>query len=288
MAIGQKALTYLPDLILASPGGLAKLESYKGVMYQIAEMQKAESAGLIYPSVVVSRDNPFVSSSWRIEKGDFAQGTVTLAAVNAADTVTINGLVYTAVAGAKSDNTQFSIDGTDTVDAADLADSIANDTRSGTVGDVTARSAGAVVTVQYTAPGTAGNAVTMSESTGGLRITLSGATLAGGSADNLYTFEFVSEQVFENSGIGRAALSSRRDISIIVIDNGNTYKLRSALTVLNFIQGLEDKVAQTGVGTTGDATYSDITLKGATPFETFDWTVQKAGAVYTVTPTANS
>lgn len=52
-----------------------------------------------------------------------AFGTVTLATVSAADTVTLNGVAFTAVAGAAAAN-QFSIDGTDIVDATALVTSI--------------------------------------------------------------------------------------------------------------------------------------------------------------------
>jgi len=108
-----------------------------------------------------------------------ASGTVTLASVLAADTVTINGLVYTAVAGVKSDNTEFSIDGTDTVDAADLVDSMINDTRQGTLADLIPSNVLGVVTLFSTAGGTAGNAVTL-VSSDGTRLAVSGATFAGG------------------------------------------------------------------------------------------------------------
>ncbi len=108
-----------------------------------------------------------------------ATGTVTLASVLAGDTVTINGLVYTAVAGAKANNTEFSIDGSDTVDAADLVDSITNDTRQGTLADITAANVAGVVTFTSTAIGAAGNAVTLVSSEG-TRLAVSGATLAGG------------------------------------------------------------------------------------------------------------
>lgn len=110
----------------------------------------------------------------------FATGTVTLAAVLAGDTVTINGLVYTAVAGVKANNTQFSIDGTDAVDAADLEASIDADVRAGTIGDVSASVAGAVVTVTTNVAGAAGNATTL-VSSNGTRLAVSGAgTLTGG------------------------------------------------------------------------------------------------------------
>ena len=108
-----------------------------------------------------------------------ATGTVTLASVLAGDTVTINGLVYTAVAGVKANNTEFSIDGSDTVDAADLVDSITNDTRQGTLKDITATNAAGVVTLTSTAIGTAGDAVTL-VSSDGTRLAVSGATFSGG------------------------------------------------------------------------------------------------------------
>lgn len=110
---------------------------------------------------------------------DSATGTVTVAGVLAADTVTVNGLVYTAVAGVKANNTEFSIDGDDTASAADLADSILNDTRTGTIGDLLAQNAAAVVTITSTLDGAAGNAVTLASSNG-TRLAVSGATLAGG------------------------------------------------------------------------------------------------------------
>lgn len=99
-----------------------------------------------------------------------------------ADTTTINGLVYTAVAGAKSDNTEFSIDGNDVVDATDLVDSINNDVRSGTLGDVSATNAGgtsAVVTCSSDVAGVAGDATTLVSSDGGT-LAVSGATFSGG------------------------------------------------------------------------------------------------------------
>jgi len=109
-----------------------------------------------------------------------ASGTVTIAGVLAADTVTVNGLVYTAVAGVKADNTEFSIDGTDTASATDLADSITNDTRVGTESlDQDATSAAAVVTISAKLIGPDGNNITLASSNGA-RLAVSGATLTGG------------------------------------------------------------------------------------------------------------
>lgn len=62
-----------------------------------------------------------------------AVANITLATAIAGNTVTVNGLVYTAVAGIKADNSEFSIDTSDTLAAASLADSINNDVRTGTL-----------------------------------------------------------------------------------------------------------------------------------------------------------
>tara|TARA_R110000737_G_C14624761_1_gene494674 strand:+ start:68050 stop:68766 length:717 start_codon:yes stop_codon:yes gene_type:complete len=112
-----------------------------------------------------------------------ATGTITFATVLAGDTVTINGLVYTAVAGAKADNTQFSINGTDIVDAADLVDSITNDVRAG-VEDFSAANGGtAVVTITaeiLVQSPTEGNAITLVSSNGTRLAVSGGGTLTGG------------------------------------------------------------------------------------------------------------
>lgn len=106
-----------------------------------------------------------------------ATGTVTFASVLAGDTVTIDGNVYTAVTGAKADNTEFSIDGTDTVDAADLADSIVNDSRAT---NYTASADTEIVTVTSTTGlPSDGDAITLASSNG-TRLAVSGATLSGG------------------------------------------------------------------------------------------------------------
>jgi len=104
-----------------------------------------------------------------------------------ADTVTVNGLVYTAVVGAKANDTQFSIDSTDTATATDLADSIDDDTRSGTLNDLTAISAAAIVTATQTVSGTGGNATTLISSDG-TRLAVSGSgTFTGGLAADVAT-----------------------------------------------------------------------------------------------------
>ena len=70
--------------------------------------------------------------------------------------------------------------------------------------------------------------------------------------------------------------------------SADRFTVRSLMSVIKFIEKLEDKVASTGVGATGDATYTNVVLNGATPYERFTWTVVKLANLYTVTPTATS
>lgn len=121
-----------------------------------------------------------------------SNGTITCAGVLAGDTVTIDGKLFTAVAGLKSDSTEFSIDTGNNETALDLADSIATDTRPGTTTSlgITATSAAAVVTVTATTFGAGGDVIDLASSTG-VRLAVSGATLASGAdgASAPYTLE---------------------------------------------------------------------------------------------------
>ena len=95
-----------------------------------------------------------------------SSGTIVCASVEVGDTVTINGLVYTAVAGTKANDTEFDQAGTDTQCATDLADSIDDDTRSGSLNDLTATSSTDTVTAVQTVGGTGGDSTTLSSSDG--------------------------------------------------------------------------------------------------------------------------
>lgn len=122
------------------------------------------------------------------DTSDQATGTIGISSPEAGDTVTINGLDYTAVSGTKSDTTEFSVDGTDTQIAIDLASSIQFDTRDGVTvpdNDVDAVANGTNVELTADEPGTDGNSIDLSEDTGGTRLTVSDSTLTGGTdADN--------------------------------------------------------------------------------------------------------
>lgn len=295
MGKGIAALSYLPAARIVINNGTDatfSVESLKAAVNKVARLQEEEASAGSFTGVPCLMDSPFTSCSWNIDisqsAGATASGTITLATALAGDTVTVNGLVYTAVSGAKADNTEFSIDTGDTEAAADLADSIANDTREGTFNDVTATSASAVVTVTADREGAASNTITLASSNG-TRLVVSGATLTGGADQIDYEFEFDSEDVDVVETIGRPALATRRVLNVDVAPyNDYTFTARSLFAAIKFIEKLEDKVASADNGAEGDGTYTGVVLKGNTPFKTYTWDIVKLGDDYTLTPTANS
>jgi len=106
-----------------------------------------------------------------------ASGTVTCASVLAADTVTINGVVLTAVNGTPAAD-QFDMSGDATAEAVSLVAAInANATLAGMV---LASNVAGVVTVTALNGGVSGNSITLASSNG-TRLAVSAARLASGS-----------------------------------------------------------------------------------------------------------
>lgn len=111
-----------------------------------------------------------------------ATGTVTCANVSAADTVTINGIVLTAVNGGSPTSEQFDMSGTDTADAASLVSTInSHATLSKYVSANQKATPDGVVYITALTGGTGGNAYTLASSNG-TRLAVSGAVLSGGTA----------------------------------------------------------------------------------------------------------
>ncbi len=117
----------------------------------------------------------------------FSTGTAQCISVIAGNTLVANGVTYTAVDGAKTNNTEFSADTGDNECAADLKDSIENDTRPGTLGDISAEVTTNTVTITTDVLGVGGDVITLEE-TGG-NITLSGALLSGGVTADTVLFD---------------------------------------------------------------------------------------------------
>lgn len=107
--------------------------------------------------------------------GAQASCTLTLASVLNAQTVTINGVVYTAHTNTQA-NDQFDISGSDTADAANLALAINNSTTAGSA-ELIATSAAAVVTVKARRGGIAGNLITVAVSNA--TVTIGGSASSG-------------------------------------------------------------------------------------------------------------
>jgi phage tail sheath gpL-like len=119
--------------------------------------------------------------SIKVESGvAAASGTVTCASVQALDTVTIAGVVLTAVSGAPAAN-EFDISGTNTQAATSLKAAInANATLAQAL---SADSAIGVVTITCLENGDVGNLVTLASSDG-TRLAVSAARLASGADDS--------------------------------------------------------------------------------------------------------
>lgn len=131
---------------------------------------------------------PFRPVLFQVQSDDAgvrASGTVTPASVLAADTVTINGVVFTAVASNPAAN-QF-LAGTNPVTGASLAAAI-NASTSGSIRgyvSATANATTGVVTITAQMCGYPGNLFPLASSNG-TRLAVSGATLTGGTEDAGY------------------------------------------------------------------------------------------------------
>lgn len=130
----------------------------------------------------------------------FATASAQCTSVIATNTLIANGLTYTGVAGTPTDDTEFSIDTSDTLTAISLSRAINADSRVGTLGDVSATSAGDTVTLTSNKEGYDGNAVTLAE-TGGT-ITLSGATFTGGLDGDFMTGGIDEKTLYTNYCFG--------------------------------------------------------------------------------------
>lgn len=129
---------------------------------------------------------PFRPAEFQISDLDdavAATGVVTPASAQAADTVTVNGVVFTAVSGTPAAN-QFDISGTNTQAAESLVAAI-NTTATALAQLVVASNVGAAVTIAARTKGTVGNAYTLASSNG-TRLPVTGTTggrLTGGTDD---------------------------------------------------------------------------------------------------------
>lgn len=127
-------------------------------------------SGLMKAGVVDSGASDAVSAS---------QTATFSGAATAADTVTINGVVLTAVSNVTTPtNNQWQVGTSAATAATNLVAAINASTTDNLSGTVSASASGAVVTVSCLIPGVIGNVLTIAKSS--TAITLGGALLAGG------------------------------------------------------------------------------------------------------------
>lgn len=177
-----------------------------------------------------------------------AKGTIVVSGIVADETVTVNSLVYTAVAGVKSGNTEFSIDTSDTAVATDLTASI--NSRDSTA--VTATQNLNAILLKADAPGTPGNAFTLAETVGDAGTTVSGATFAGGEAIGVVHMQAeATKYVITTDGTANAAVSYASK-NAIGVDGVNTL-LTANVDVANDVK-LYMQIS--GVGTLENLPYS--------------------------------
>lgn len=175
------------------------------------------ASGTVTAAAVQSGDTVTINGTVLTSEQENARGTVTLASSTAGDTVTVNGTPFTAVSGTPV-GPQFDISGNDTADAASLAAAInANGQLSSTI---TATSAAAVVTLRAVASGTGGNAYTLASSNN-TRLAVSGTLLTGGLATSNNKWDY-----------GDTATQSAAEI-VRAFNASSTTSMTSAATVRN-------------------------------------------------------
>lgn len=162
-----------------------------GVVTLDARQSAVAASGSLTVAAIQANDTVTINGTVLTSKQQRATGTVTLANASVDDTVTVNGVVFTAKATADLTAGQFSQAGNDTADAASLAACINASTDASISGVVTATSSSDVVTIRAVTAGTAGNSITL-VSSNGTRLAVSGSgTLTGGIAVANNEFEAI-------------------------------------------------------------------------------------------------
>jgi hypothetical protein len=204
---------------------------------------------------------------------DFADGTITCATVVAGDTVTFNGLVYTARSGPVASNSSFDISVDDDVAAESLAQAITNDTRVGTSALVTTASATTdTVTILASARGAGSNALTLVSSDGGT-LAVSAATLTGGVTGDTVTINALpytavvgtkdnNTQFSADTGDNETAADL--EDSVDADTREGTLSSVSASNATDTVTLTSSELGAAGDATTLTETGGTITLSGAT------------------------
>lgn len=147
----------------------------------------AQATGTATAAAVQAADTVTLNGQALTATQHHARGTATLDTVIATDILEVNGVEFTAVA-ADPEGNEFLVGVDDTATAVNLAAAINASTHEDIAGVVTATSATTVVTIRAVDAGTGGNAITLE--TPDTTITVSAATLANGAAVGVNEFDF--------------------------------------------------------------------------------------------------
>lgn len=172
---------------------------HKPVAYSVYVNYSAVAAsGTVTMAAVQNADTVTIGGVVFTAQQAYATGTVTIVIANTDvdDTVTINGVAFTAKNAENTASRQFDISGTATAAATSLVACITASTHVDITGVVTATSSAGVVTIRAVAAGTGGNSITLASSDAdGLAV--SAATLENGAAvaNNKFCFTGSNTQV---------------------------------------------------------------------------------------------
>lgn len=136
------------------------------------------------------------------------------------ETISVNGISFTFVTGA-STSTNVHIGADKETTMANFA-LVLNASANAAINIATYTSSGAVLTITFTAPGDAGNAYTLANSSGSVAVTRSGATLTGGGPSPGAGEAVAVAALFtdRDQSIRRYAIASTGTISLNVTDFG--------------------------------------------------------------------
>lgn len=179
-----------------------------------------QASGTVTAAAVQSADTVTIGGTALTATQLRATGTVTAASAQAGDTVTINGVVFTGASGAVTPGAAtFSIDTSDTATAASLVAQVAAFVSPVLNGIIGARSAAAVATFYAIAEGTSGNALTLATSNNS-RLAKSGAALANGATAANNQFDFEGTDTMTAASIARAiTVSTSTAIMLVTASN---------------------------------------------------------------------
>jgi hypothetical protein len=176
------AATYPPLLAtgFTDQGRFDPFDLYGGESDIVTDQGEAATGQAIRQFEVLMRNADGKLVPWTSAGGGYATGLITVGGQPVAgETVTINGVAITFRAALTGTGVECLIGGTTVITASNLANAI---TANRETFQATASALDTVVTLAAEDVGTAGNSVTLVEAVGAAGFTVSGATLAGGSA----------------------------------------------------------------------------------------------------------